>query len=79
MDYLSVDLYRPRWTERRVPLNLSAPRQGPPRATVTSLRPTQAGRFTICGPSTSGPFTYRGPWNFRVGGLGAGSQGFGLT
>jgi hypothetical protein len=75
----SVDLYRPGWTERRVPLNLPAPRQGPPRATMTSLRPTQGGRFTIRGPSATGPFTYRGPWNFVTGGVGSHGQGFGLT
>jgi hypothetical protein len=76
---MSVDLYRPGWTERRVPKILVPPRYGPLRATVTSLQPTQAGRFTSRGPSASGPFTYRGPWNFGVGGLGTHSQGFGLT
>jgi hypothetical protein len=76
---MSVDLYRPGWQERRVPLTLSPPRWGPARAILTSVRPTQGGRFTICGPSATGPFTYRGPWNFRVGGLGAAGQGFGLT
>jgi hypothetical protein len=76
---MSVDVYRPGWQERRVPLTLSAPKCGPARAISTSLRPTQGGRFTICGPSASGPFTYRGPWNFATGGVGSHAQGFGLT
>jgi hypothetical protein len=76
---MSVDLYRPGWAERRLPLSLSPPRWGPPWAIMTSLRPTQGGHFTIRGPSTTGPWTYRGPWNFGVGGIGTAGQGLGLT
>jgi hypothetical protein len=75
---MSVDLYRPGWAERRVPKILSPPKYGPPRATVTLSAPLYNLR-PIAGPSATGPFTYRGPWNFEVGGLGAVGQGFGLT
>jgi hypothetical protein len=51
----------------------------PPPEVRKVSSPTQAGRFTIRGPSATGPWTYRGPWNFAHGTIGSGGQAAGLT
>jgi hypothetical protein len=55
-------------------IGVLAPQPVPPRATVTIPVPPQAGRFTIRGPSATGPWTYRDTSGsypiFRSGGIG---------
>jgi hypothetical protein len=84
---MSVDSYRPGWMSRRVFKTLVVPGQLPPRAICTVLKATQAGRFTVQGPSATGPFTVidargeywgRGPW-VGVGSLGASGHNHGVT
>jgi hypothetical protein len=52
---LCADRYQKR---RQVSGTPASPHYGPARATFTSSIPTQAGRFTVVGPSSKGPFTY---------------------
>jgi hypothetical protein len=54
------------------PSQESYPYPLPPLQVRKVSSPTQAGRFTIQGPSATGPWTYRGRWNF---GTGAGGRG----
>lgn len=51
---LCVDRYTKTWKPYGTPIR---PIQLPPRATMTSSVPMQAGRFTVKGPSVTGPFT----------------------
>jgi hypothetical protein len=76
---MCVDRYKPARRHDRVP----APKYGPARASVTVMQATQAGRFTIAGPSSNGPFTietgadwYGSTWG--VTGPGAGGNNLGL-
>jgi hypothetical protein len=72
----------PRYKVVRTPKTLPSPPSAPPRAILTLATPTQAGRFTIKGPSATGPWTYRDASGaaplFRSGGIGTG-QSLGLT
>jgi hypothetical protein len=67
----------------RVVPRVPGPKWGPCRATVTLSTPTQAGRFTIRGPSTTGPWTYGDRTGlylvFKTGTGGSGGHNQGLA
>jgi hypothetical protein len=58
---LCVDSYRPGWRQRN-PIQVATAGLQPIQTRRCPSPPTQAGRFTIAGPSSTGPWTIREPW-----------------
>jgi hypothetical protein len=81
---LCVDRYHK--VPRVIP-RVPGPKWGPPRATRTLMTATQAGRFTVRGPSSAGPFSvatidgiiWAGAENWTITGARPGTESHGLT
>jgi hypothetical protein len=78
---LCVDHYH---KSLRIRQRVPEPKWGPCRATQTVMIAPQAGRFTICGPSTVGPWTRFSHWDekgtdeYSTTGLGGSGHNYGL-